>query len=216
MNASANEGIPTPVIEQGEDSIFNHIPKLGPQMVADDHTSLLPLYGGIQGFTYYQCPLHYRRAAQDDGWLAIHGNKIYTIRGPKGQIDCELLARGARIFSSDSMASRRKMVIHPDIGGVTGLSMKDGFALSAEEPATERTETSTRVTGVGTFSNMAKGTPIPFDDSASVPTSEVLEAEQSSKRFSHRVDPDTGKPISDTPSPAKRGPGRSRKDKAAK
>ena len=68
--------------------IFDHVPFL---------KELLVKHRGVPGFQYLQCAVVNLRRAQDEGWLEVDNTVIYTIRGPKGEVDMKLLCRGKRI-----------------------------------------------------------------------------------------------------------------------
>jgi len=117
-------------------TFINVIPKLGPHKVNDPHPSLLPLWGGQSGLIYLQCPVTYKKAAQDDPeyhWEPIRDTRTYTIRGPHGEVDCELLCSGTMLRGSDHMSNVRECFIHKDIWEDTGLDKETGFP-----PVTEK------------------------------------------------------------------------------
>ena len=112
------------------------IPKLGPAREGDLHPSLLPIYGGRPGYTYLQCPVAQQKHAQTDSkwkWRPIHNTNVYTIRGPKGQIDCVLLCSGASIPGADEQSNKRVLLLDGDICAVTGLDIQTGFPLSTKK-----------------------------------------------------------------------------------
>ena len=103
---------------------INIIPKLGPARAGDKFPSLLPRFGGKPGYVYLQCPVTRQREAQDDTkwkWQPVRDTRIYTIRGPLGQIDCVLLCSGKAIPGTDHQANKRVHYLDPDISEVTGL-----------------------------------------------------------------------------------------------
>jgi hypothetical protein len=125
--------VPTPQPEPrhpqpGEPYVYDHIPRLGPHRPTDTRGSLLPDGGGLPGLTYYQVPVGLKKLAQNDGWLEIVGCKTYTIVGPSGTIDCELLAKGAIIKGLDPMSSARPCLTDELIFEVTGLDPKTGWS----------------------------------------------------------------------------------------
>jgi hypothetical protein len=82
---------------------YNEIPKLH---------QLLPETGGLPGVTYAIVALENARKAQDQGWSRLTGNqKIFTVVGPNGAVDCELYGKGAPIRGLDASGGRRTCVV---------------------------------------------------------------------------------------------------------
>lgn len=119
---------------------FNHVPKLGPHRDGDQRASLLPKRGGIPGLEYAQIPVLLKKQAENDGWLSIHGAATYTIFGPKGTVDCELLARGAIIRGIDAESGSRVCHIDQSVWEVTGLDPKTGWPPVPEPPKPAKAE----------------------------------------------------------------------------
>jgi hypothetical protein len=92
---------------------YDHIPTL---------KELMPTTAGIPGVEYAQVATTNIRMAQDLGWGRICGNqKVYTITGPKGSVDCELYCKGTPIIGEDHKAGRRVCMVDKDIRAKTGL-----------------------------------------------------------------------------------------------
>ena len=146
QNSDVAEPVPAPDVNAPY--VFeNIIPKLGPSLRTDKHPSLLPIQGGRPGFVYYQCPISYLKLAQDDPqyrWSPVVNTSVYTIRGPKGQLDLQLLASGAPIRGSDHQSNQRILLLHPDVWEVTGLDPETGFppAVDPKEAPEAATQTS--------------------------------------------------------------------------
>lgn len=111
----------------GRDYIYDHVPTLW---------ELMPKTGGLPGVTYAQVCVQHLRAAQDDGWSKLSGgSKTYTIIGPKGEADMELVAKGDPIPGSDVYSGRRMCVVDKTVAKLTGLA-PNGKGLAFEpEPA---------------------------------------------------------------------------------
>jgi len=108
----------------------NVIPKLGPANDGDIIPSLLPRYGGLPGVTYLMCPVSYIATAKRDAewkWGPVHGMDTYTIEGPEGSVDVELLSADAPVIGSDQVSSLCVFKIHEDIPLKTGLSKLTGL-----------------------------------------------------------------------------------------
>lgn len=121
---------------------YDHIPKLGPHRPGDRQGSLLPLEGGRAGLVYLQVPVGYARQAEAAGWKPMANSVRYTIVGPKGTIDMELMATGVEIpgipASGVKCACLQAVLIHTDpssgeetrvnlIEEATGLDPTTGF-----------------------------------------------------------------------------------------
>lgn len=125
---------------------FDHIPKLGPAKPGDRRGSLLPQEGGRAGLTYLQAPLRYARQLEAAGWFPMFDACRYTIIGPKGHIDMELMAQGREIrgVPASGVKCRCLRAILAKADGTrvdvvceeTGLDPRTGFPPEAlvEEP----------------------------------------------------------------------------------
>jgi hypothetical protein len=83
---------------------------------------LLPNTGGLPGVRYAIVSTSNMRKAQDDGWERLSGNqKIFTIEGPKGSVDCELFGKGKPMRSMDVASGRRVCMIDKDVRKATGF-----------------------------------------------------------------------------------------------
>lgn len=96
--------------------IYDHVPNL---------RELLPTTAGIPGVQYAQVSVTNLRKAQDEGWVKISGaQKLYTINGPSGKVDCELYAKGKPIPGQGVTSGARICYIDKDIYAKTGLGKK--------------------------------------------------------------------------------------------
>tara|TARA_Y100000590_G_scaffold413_1_gene607 strand:+ start:5162 stop:5530 length:369 start_codon:yes stop_codon:yes gene_type:complete len=96
-----------------EEYIYDHIPTL---------RELLPSTAGVPGVQYAQISAKNLRRAQDEGWLKISGKqKIYTISGPKGTVDCELYAKGKPIPGQGSQSGARICYVDSEVYKGTGF-----------------------------------------------------------------------------------------------
>ena len=84
MPTSTDRSAP-PEIDINKPWMFDHVPGLN---------ELLTKQAGRPGLEYMQCTVVQKRRAQDEGWLPVENTAVYTIVGPKGAVDMELLARG--------------------------------------------------------------------------------------------------------------------------
>ena len=119
---------------------YNVIPKLGPMSQHPGEAelpSLLPHKGGLPGLVYFQIPSRLRRLAQDEGWKSTSGTKLYSIIGPRGEIDCELVCKGRIIPGCDTLDNKRAMQVHNDIFEETGLSAETGLPEEFSEEVPE-------------------------------------------------------------------------------
>lgn len=92
---------------------YDHIPSL---------KELMPTTAGIPGVEYAQVCVHNIRLAQDLGWGRISGNqKVYTITGPTGSVDCELYCKGKPISGECPQGGRRVCSIDKEIVKLTGV-----------------------------------------------------------------------------------------------
>jgi hypothetical protein len=102
----------TPV-EEIRPYTYDHIPQL---------KELLPTTAGVPGVTYLQCCIQNQRKAQDTGWGAISGgSRVYTIQGPKGLADMQLLCKGKPIPGGDIKSGARKCMVDAEVETLTGL-----------------------------------------------------------------------------------------------
>jgi hypothetical protein len=122
LQTEADPSLPPP-----EPFTYDHIPKLGPAYEGDIRGSLLPRRGGITGYTYLYCPLTKKRAAELDGWKPLQNAATFTIVGPLGHIDVELMAQGTPIRGIKSSSNVRECFIDTLIWETTGLDKKTGF-----------------------------------------------------------------------------------------
>lgn len=108
--------------------ICNHIPRLGPEARDRDgqptgtdlQASLLPGQGGIPGRIYLQVPVALCRQAELKQWKRLPDAARYTITGPDGSIDCELMYQGEPIPGAASTAGLRDLYIDSSIWHTTG------------------------------------------------------------------------------------------------
>jgi len=115
-----------------EGPVFNNvIPQLGPAHENDPIPSLLPKYGGRPGVEYMLCPIAQLATVTRDPdvlWSPVDGfQEIWTIQGPGGSIDVQLLAAGIPIEGADQTGNKRRFTVHPDIPKATGLSKHYGL-----------------------------------------------------------------------------------------
>ena len=66
---------------------YDHLPSL---------KELMPSTGGVPGIEYLMVSTTNLRRAQDEGWLRSSGSeqRVFTLEGPAGRVDCELYSRG--------------------------------------------------------------------------------------------------------------------------
>lgn len=153
----------------------NTIPKLGPARTNDKFPSLLPLYGGKPGYTYLQCPIVRQREAQDNAkwkWQPVRDTKIYTIRGPLGQVDCVLLCSGKPIPGTDHRSNKRVVYLDPDISEITGLSGDTGLIPEEPEESINEKQERIKAAGFGQLNPMTEGTPISDEELSVKPPKE--------------------------------------------
>ena len=100
-------------IEDNESFMFQTIPSL---------KELLPSTAGIPGIQYAQICVNNMKRAQNDGWKRIQGAKIYTVLGPDGRADMELLAQGKVISGQAYDSGARRCWIDPNVYTLTGHS----------------------------------------------------------------------------------------------
>jgi hypothetical protein len=106
---------------------YDHIPTL---------EQLLPNTGGLPGVRYAIVSTMNMRKAQDDGWERLSGNqKIFTIVGPKGSVDCELFGKGRPMRSMDVASGRRVCLIDKDVRKATGFTT--GVAPKGDSDSTD-------------------------------------------------------------------------------
>ncbi len=84
---------------------------------------LLPECRGRPGFVYAQITNQNIRRAQDEGWKKVEGSVVYTIIGPKGEVDMELMVRGGLIPGQSHDAGARLLVVDETVEKVTGLKI---------------------------------------------------------------------------------------------
>jgi hypothetical protein len=82
---------------------------------------LMPKTGGLPGVTYLQCAVINLRKAQDDQWKRVVNSSTYTIVGPEGEIDCELLCKGRPIPGGDVFSGRRSCEVDTLIEEITRI-----------------------------------------------------------------------------------------------
>ena len=78
-----------------------------------------------------QIPVAKARKAELYGWQRLFDSVRYTIAGPHGAIDMELMAKGRIIPGLAPNANVRRCFIDPEVWAVTGLDPKTGFAPKA-------------------------------------------------------------------------------------
>lgn len=97
---------------------------------------LLPRTGGRAGVTYAMINLVNARKAQDDNFERLAGNMpIYTIVGPKGEVNFELWGKGQPIPGQDPTSSRCRCFVDGSLYDETGLQRPGG---PKEEPKTSK------------------------------------------------------------------------------
>ena len=112
--------------------VYNHVPNL---------KELLPNTGGIPGVQYAQVSTENLRKAQDEGWLKISGaQKLYTIIGPSGKVDCELYAKGKPIPGQGSGSGKRICWVDGVIYSKTGLGEQPAKAAPKAQAAAKETK----------------------------------------------------------------------------
>ena len=100
--------------EQNEKYVYDHIPSL---------KELIPSTGGLPGVEYAQVTTDRLWLAQKNGWSKLSGRqKIYTIRGPAGEVHCELYGKGKPIKGQSMLSGRRICWLDKTIREKTGLS----------------------------------------------------------------------------------------------
>jgi hypothetical protein len=114
-----------PTTEQPKAYAFNKIPYLN---------DLLPKTAGLPGVIYAQVCTHHARRAQDEGWLRVVGTMVYTIQGPEGCADMELLARGKPIPGAGHLSGARQCLIDTEVYRLTGFPDPDA-PTAGSEPA---------------------------------------------------------------------------------
>lgn len=98
--------------EETKDYTYDYIPTL---------EQLLPSNGGLPGVEYAIVATSNMRKAQDEGWERLAGNqKIFTVTGPQGEVDCELFGRGKPIKGADAQAGRRRCYVDGSVRDRTG------------------------------------------------------------------------------------------------
>ena len=123
---------------------WDHVPRLH---------ELMTKTAGIPGVEYLQCAVANIRQAQDGGWLRTAGSeqRVFTIIGPDGSIDCELYSRGEPIPGQGPYSGARKCEIDRLIYEVTGLlsgyedeekaekaTAKSGSSEAAKQPSSNQ------------------------------------------------------------------------------
>lgn len=113
-------------IEPPRDFFFDHrIPRL---------RDLLPKFSGQPGFVYAQVCMQNARRAQDEGWNEIANTAIYTIRGPKGEVNCKLYAMGRGIPGQSHASGRRICLVDDEVELITGLEIQPRLKVDVKEP----------------------------------------------------------------------------------
>jgi hypothetical protein len=97
--------------------VYDHIPQLW---------ELMPNTRGLPGVEYAQCATANTRPAHDKGWektLGPGGRPLlpYTIEGPRGSVDCELLSTGEPIRGQDATSGARMCWVDNIVYEVTGF-----------------------------------------------------------------------------------------------
>ena len=91
---------------------YEHIPSL---------KELLPSTAGRPGVEYAQISTINARKAQDEGWSPLTGGvAFYTIKGPKGSVDCMLLGKGFPIRGQAPFGGSRTCFVDGAIYEGTG------------------------------------------------------------------------------------------------
>lgn len=110
-NSESGAGVPL-----REKWIFNDIPTL---------KQLLPEYAGWPGFYYAQVPTHLARLAQDAGWRRLNDDKVYTIVGPDGRADMQLLVQGSVVPGQSPHCGERLCKIDKSVAVLTGHTIPE-------------------------------------------------------------------------------------------
>ena len=100
-----------------EKYVYDHIPTL---------KELLPEKRGLPGVEYAQVTTDNLWLAQQNDWSKLSGKqKLYTIRGPQGEVHCELYGKGKPIKGQSSKGGKRICWIDKLIKEKTGCGLKD-------------------------------------------------------------------------------------------
>lgn len=113
-------------LDQFEPLTFEFVPTL---------RQLMPSTGGLPGVKYGLLAVHNQKTAQNEGWGATTTSKIFTIKGPKGQVDVVLACKGDPVRGMSPAGGARVFLIDQDIYDVTGLD-----AVEDQEPVPEKSE----------------------------------------------------------------------------
>lgn len=116
-----------------QDLVINHMPQLGGPGAAKNRVSLMPKTGGQVGVTYAIVPASKVKNAHDIGWRRPpRGAKPFTIRGPIGAVNCEVVQYGDPIPGIPTSSCRAYLLVDRAVWDKTGLDPSTGFALDTE------------------------------------------------------------------------------------
>ena len=102
-----------PTEQSSEEYVYDHIPTL---------KELLPASGGRPGVQYAQVTSERLWLAQKSEFRKVSGAQMmYTIRGPKGEVHCELYGEGRPIKGQGSKSGKRICWLDTLIREKTGL-----------------------------------------------------------------------------------------------
>ena len=124
-NAQLNTVGTTPQLDPHAPYTYHGVPSL---------RQLMTRTGGVPGVAYLQCAVANLKRAQNEGWGRIEGRaqRVYTIVGPKGQVDCELYCQGTPIPGQGTDSGARRCEVDLEIYNLTGLD--------EEEPTEQNTK----------------------------------------------------------------------------
>lgn len=83
--------------------------------------TLLPKHHGWPGYTYFQCTTHNIGTATREGWESLSPPIRFVIAGEKGQVDMELLVRGAAIPGEPPQSGARACGVDKMVEEITGI-----------------------------------------------------------------------------------------------
>ena len=126
---------PQPMVEN---LVIDHMPQLGGPGASRQRVSLMPKTGGVVGITYAIVPASKVKNAHDLGWRRPpRGAKPFTIRGPMGAVNCEVIQYGDPIPGISTNSCRPYLMVDNAVWEETGLDQNTGFAReAAPEPVT--------------------------------------------------------------------------------
>lgn len=90
---------------------------------------LIPANRGRPGVTYLQVALPQLKQAQNQGFTQIKNSQFYTIRGPKGAVECALFGEGRPIPGMHPGSGARVCIVDSTILELTGLPIPEGLRI---------------------------------------------------------------------------------------